>query len=177
MNARRVLLSVVVLLPFLSVSIIAEKITVDYDKKASLSSPKTYCWKKGTPASSPSINQRVIESIDKQLLMKGFLKVDAANNPDLAVAYHAAVDLETQLNTTDTGWTGWGYYGGGTSTTRVEKIPAGTLVVDVGEAKSKKLLWRGTATDTVSDKPEKVEKKINDVVEKMFKKFPPPETN
>jgi Domain of unknown function (DUF4136) len=176
MNARRVTLSIVVLLPLLSVVILAANVTVDYDKKASFSNLKTYSWKKGTPASNPLMDQRVIESVDKQLLMKGFLKVDAANNPGLAVAYHAAVEVETQLNTTEVGWSGWGYYGGGTSTTQVEKIPVGTLIVDIGDAKNKKLLWRGKATDTVNDKPEKVEKKINESVEKMFKKFPPPET-
>jgi hypothetical protein len=35
------------------------------------------------------------------------------------------------------------------------------------------LVWRGTASDTVSDKPEKNEKKIQKAAEKMFKKYPP----
>jgi hypothetical protein len=62
----------------------------------------------------------------------------------------------------------------GTSTTTVDKIPVGHLVVDIGDAKTKKLLWQGTAQDTLSDKPEKNEKKIESALEKMFKKFPPP---
>jgi hypothetical protein len=60
------------------------------------------------------------------------------------------------------------------STTTVDKIPTGQLVVDIGDAKTKKLLWMGNASDTLSDKPEKNADKINKVVKKMFEKFPPP---
>jgi hypothetical protein len=60
------------------------------------------------------------------------------------------------------------------STTTVDKIPVGHLTVDVGDARTKKLLWMGNADDTLSDKPEKNEKKINNALDKMFKKFPPP---
>jgi hypothetical protein len=95
------------------------------------------------------------------------------------VLYHVAIDVETQINTVNMGgYSGWygGYYGGGgggTSTTYVDKIPVGTLRVDIGDVKNKKLLWQGTATDNLSDKPEKVEKTINKAAEKMFKEYPP----
>jgi hypothetical protein len=42
----------------------------------------------------------------------------------------------------------------------VENTPVGTLVVDVFDGQNKKLIWRGTATDVLSDKPEKNEKKL-----------------
>jgi hypothetical protein len=62
----------------------------------------------------------------------------------------------------------------GTSTSTVEQIPIGTLSLDIGDAKTKKLLWLGTATDSLSDNPDKNTKKINNALDKMFKKFPPP---
>jgi hypothetical protein len=34
-------------------------------------------------------------------------------------------------------------------------------------------MFRGVATDTLSDKPEKNEEKLNKSVEKIFKSFPP----
>ena len=37
----------------------------------------------------------------------------------------------------------------------------------------KQLVFRGTATDEVSDKPEKNMKKVDDATKKMFKNFPP----
>ena len=102
-------------------------------------------------------------------------KAAEGTSPSLLVAYHAAVTTETQLNTTNMGGYGWGYgWGGGTSTTTVQKIPVGELVVDIGDPHTKKMLWQGTATDTVNDNPDKTAKKIDKAVEKMFKKFPPP---
>ena len=49
----------------------------------------------------------------------------------------------------------------------------GTLVVDIFNAKSKALMFRGTATDELSDKPEKNQKKLAKASDKMFKEFPP----
>lgn len=151
----------------------AGKVTVDWDKDTNFAAYKTYTWEKGTPAKNPLMDQRIIDAIDKQLAAKGLQKVDATANPDLIVIYHAAVGVETQLNTMNTG--GWGWrMGGGMATTTVDKIPTGQLVVDIGDAKTKKLVWLGNASDTISDNPDKVAKKINSVVQDMFKKFPPP---
>jgi uncharacterized protein DUF4136 len=158
-------------------SALGQKVNVDFDKEANFASFKTYTWAEGTPAKNPLMDQRIRDGVDKQLAAKGLQKVEASANPDLVVLYHAAVGSETQLTTMNTGGYGWGYrWGGGmgTSTTTVDKIPIGQLTIDIGDAKTKKLLWMGNASDTLSDKPEKNEKKINNALEKMFKKFPPP---
>jgi hypothetical protein len=56
----------------------------------------------------------------------------------------------------------------------VNTYTQGTLVIDLFEKNSKKLMWRGTATDTISDDPKKNAEKIQKATEKMFKKnFPP----
>ena len=167
------------LLLVISLPALAQKVTVDYDKAASFTNFKTYAWKEGTPAKNPLMQTRITEAIDKELAAKGFKKVDAEQNPDLVVLYHAAVDVETQINTVNMGgYYGWygpygGVGGGGSSTTYVDKIPVGTLRVDIGDIKNKKLLWQGKAVSNLSDKPEKVEKTINKSAEKMFKNFPP----
>jgi hypothetical protein len=177
MKARFIGLTVV-LLPLVCITMVAQKVTTDFDKATTFSTFKTYTWKQGTPAKSPLMDQRIIDSIDKQLALKGLTKVDAERMPDLVVVYHAAVEYETQLNTVDMGgFYGWygPYYGGGggTSTTTVDRIPVGQLRVDMGDVKQKKVVWQGRASDTLSDKPEKVEKTITKVAEKMFKNFPP----
>ena len=43
------------------------------------------------------------------------------------------------------------------------------------DTKTNKLMWRGTAVDTVSSKPAKNEKKLEKGIEKMLEKFPPKE--
>lgn len=156
-------------------TIMAAKVTVDWDHGTNFSQFKTYAWAKGTPAKNPLMDQRIVAAIDKELAAKGLQKVDDVANADLAVLYHAAVSAQTQLNTMDMG-PGWGWnWGGGMSTTTVEQIPTGQLSVDIGDAKTKKLLWLGSASETLSDKPEKNTEKIDKVVGEMFKKFPPPE--
>jgi hypothetical protein len=47
------------------------------------------------------------------------------------------------------------------------------LVVDIYDAKTQPLIWRGSAEDTLSDKEAKNEKSLDKGVAKMFKGFPP----
>ncbi len=160
------------LMVLLTCSIALAKVTVDWDKTADFTKYKTYAWGKGTPASNQLMNDRIVAAIDSQLAAKGFQKVDDPASADMVVLYHAAMSEETQLNTTDMGW--GARWGGGMSTTTVDKIPQGQLVVDIGDAKTKKVLWMGKASETLSDKPEKNTEKVNNAVKDLFKKFPPP---
>ena len=61
----------------------------------------------------------------------------------------------------------------GDATTTVNTYKVGTLVVDLFDPKTKKLMWRGSASDTLSDKSDKNIKNLNKGVGKMFKHFPP----
>jgi hypothetical protein len=46
-------------------------------------------------------------------------------------------------------------------------------VVDLFDAKTEKVIWRSSSSDTLSDKADKNTKNLNKGVEKMFKNFPP----
>ena len=81
--------------------------------------------------------------------------------------------LYTYYNGFGPGWGRRGFGGFGTETTSASTYTEGTLVIDIFDGKTKELIWRGTATDTLSGKPEKNEKKLTKVVEKMFEEFPP----
>ena len=61
----------------------------------------------------------------------------------------------------------------GTATTTESEYLVGTLVVDIFDAKTKELMFRGTAQDELSDKPDKNVKKLAKASDKMFKNFPP----
>jgi hypothetical protein len=61
----------------------------------------------------------------------------------------------------------------GSATTTESEYVVGTLVVDIFNAKSKQLMFRGTAQDELSDKPEKNVKKLAKASDKLFKDFPP----
>ena len=68
---------------------------------------------------------------------------------------------------------GWRWGGFGETQTTVENYRVGTLVLDLYDAKNKQLIWRGTSSDTLSNKPEKNEKNLDKAVDKMLKDFPP----
>jgi hypothetical protein len=45
--------------------------------------------------------------------------------------------------------------------------------VDLFDARTKQVIWRGEATESLSEKPDKDVKKLNKAVEKLFRDFPP----
>ncbi len=156
----------------------SQKINHDYDHQADFSQFKTYKYAKGTPVENQLMDQRIVSAIETEMGQEGFTK--ASGNPDVVVTYHAPSKEKKQYVTGNfgygygPGW-GWGGYGGGmgTSTTREITYEKGTLVVDMYDAKKKQLIWRGTGTDTVSDNPQKVAKLIADIVDKIFRGYPP----
>jgi hypothetical protein len=149
-----------------STVVFAQKVNVDFDKEADFSKFRSYKWERGQSAASPLVDKRIVRAIDSQLAATGWTKAEEA--PSAIVVYYAAIDAEKQLNAWGTGprWRGMG-------TVTIDTIYTGQLVVDVYDAATRQLLWRGMVTDTVTDKPEKNEKRLNDAVAKLFKQFPP----
>jgi hypothetical protein len=156
----------VMMLPALA---LAQKVSTDFDPNVDFSAFKTYAWAKGTPSPNPIGEQRIQDAVNKALQAKGLKLV--TDNPDLAVATHAVGKEEKEL--VSTGYGGPYRWGGGMGTTSVNTYVKGTLAVDLYDAKTKKLAWRGVGTDTMSDKPEKNAEKVNKAVDKMFKTYPP----
>lgn len=153
-----------------TMSAFAQSVNVDWDHNFnSFSSLKTYQLVKPAHASmNPFMDQRIAEAIQGQLAAKGMQEV--SSNPDAVVAYHTGLQRERSATMMGTGrWR----MGGGMGTINQNTENAGTLVVDVSDAHSRKLVWRGTATDTLSTKSDKNSKKIDKAVSKMFKKYPP----
>jgi hypothetical protein len=158
------------------VTLLIASVKTDYDHSADFKNYKTYSWIK-VDAGDPLWIDRIRQAVDQQLIAKGLMKQDSG--ADLAVAAIGKTKKEQSYQTFydglggGWGWRGFGGMGMGTATTTVEETPVGTLVVDLFDAKSKKLVWRGVSTETLSDKPEKNEKKLQKSVAEMFKKFPP----
>jgi hypothetical protein len=156
----------------LSGSVLAQDVSVDYDKAANFAAVKTFSLKIGTSWGNPLSEKRVSDEIAGALTAKGWAQA-AEGSSDAAVVLHGATQTKRDLNTFYSGG-GWGYrWGGGSAHTSVSEYTVGTLVVDIFNAKSKALMFRGTATDELSDKPEKNQKKVAKASDKMFKDFPP----
>ena len=151
-----------------SVGALAQQVSTDYDHAANFANYKTYSWAK-VETKSPLWQDRVQSAVDGQLAAKGWTKVESGG--DAAVVAIGTNQQKQQLNTYYTG--GAWRFGGGMATSNTTTYTVGTLVVDIFDAKSKQLIWRGTAGDTMNDKAEKNEKILTKAVEKLFQKFPP----
>ena len=134
----------------------------------------------GTP-DDQLINQDIMRAVDEQLAQKGLTKVD--KNPDLLVAYHAAIREEKGINLNGWGtgggpWGGWGGWQGGTVTGQTSTIPIGTLVVNLYHPARKQLVWRGDATKTIDVKKDadKNYRNLQKAMAKLFKNYPPQAT-
>jgi len=152
----------------------AQKINVDWDRQANFAQYHAYMWQKSSHPAKGFWDQRIIDAVDKQLQAKGLTKVDA--NPDLWVVYSNSIQDQTQM--VGTGYNmgpywGWGGWGPTTTTYNTYVTRQGTLVVEISDVKEKDLLWRGSATDTISDNSDKNIKTLDKAVAKLFKNYPP----
>jgi hypothetical protein len=153
---------------------LAQHIKTDFDHQAVFSQYKTYSWQEIKPANSLG-DARIKNAVDAQLAAKGWTQVDSGG--DVSVVAIKTTQTQRSLQTFYDGFGGgwrWRGFGGmGEATTTEQDYKEGTLVVDMYDAKTKRLIWRGSAEDTLSDKAAKNEKNLDKGVTKMFKKFPP----
>src|SRR5262245_12647471 len=151
----------------------AQRVTYDFDKAANFTSFKTYTWVRGTNVNDELNHKRIMRAIDAQLTARGFSQVEATENPDVLVAYHASFDRDLEINASGSG--GYRLAGSRSATARVEEIVVGTLAIDMMDAQTKNIVWRGIAMKELDDKasPDKKEKNINKAAEKIFKNYPP----
>jgi hypothetical protein len=157
-------------LALLGTIVTAQSVTYDLDRSANFTRFKTYMWVRGTNLDDQLNHQRILRAVDAQLAARGFSKVEAAGNPDVLVAYHASFDKNLQIN----GFGSGPRIGMRSGTATVEEIVVGTLAIDVMDAQTKNIVWRGMATKELDAKasPEKKEKNINKAAEKIFKNYP-----
>ena len=151
----------------------------DYDTKTDFASLKTYDWLPiPAKADIDKLNiERIKNAVNSQMTAKGLRK--SPDNPDFLIASH--VGKKEKVRIADWGY-GYGTYGrywggyGGPRGVDVYKYEEGSLILDFVDAKSKKLIWRGSAKAQINtDKtPEKREKLIAEAVQKILEKFPPP---
>ena len=152
----------------------AQDVKTDYDRSTDFSQYKTYSWEK-VQTQDQLLVDRIKEAVNTALAAKGWTQVPSGGNVAI-VAIEMTKNQQT-LNTFYDGFGGgWRWGGGfGNATTTTDNYKVGTLVVDLFDANSKKLIWRGSSSDTLSSKSDKNIKNLDKGVEKMFDHFPPEE--
>ena len=154
---------------------LAQSVSYDFDRSVTFSKFRTYAWTHGTELSDQLNHGRVVRAIESQLAAKGLTKVDAGAGPDLLVAYHASFDKNLQINGFGSGWGGPAFGGLRSGTATTQEIVTGTVAVDLMDANTRGVVWRGLASSDLDPKasPEKREKNINKAAQKVFRNYPP----
>lgn len=119
---------------------------------------------------NPFFNDRVQGAIEKQLARKGYERA-VAGQADLLIHYHAAVNQKLDVYSVDNRY-GYCY---GNCEPQVVDYEQGTLVVDIVDAKTSKVVWRGWAQDTMNgiiDNQARLEKQVDEGVTKMMLRLP-----
>jgi hypothetical protein len=153
------------------------QVSTDYDPAANFAQYKTFTIMPLEQfKDNPITGDRIKAAITQALQAKGLQPASEA--ADLQISVFAKLSKETQITSTGTGYGGWGYRGwggAGMSTTTVQDVAVGTLVVDLADAKTNKPVWRGMASDTISQNKtgEQKQEALNYAMNQMFAKYPP----
>ena len=116
-------------------------------------------------------------SVAAEMAAKGLTEVTSA--PDIYVAYSARVEDKQQVSPYYNGLGypygyGYGYYGRAYSP--VTQYKAGTVVIDIIDAKRKELAWRGTGQAQVNQNTID-EAETHRIVNGILSTYPPQDNN
>jgi hypothetical protein len=140
---------------------------------------RTYDWAPADalPAGDPRLEQNayfqdyVQGAVQRGLAGRGFGKAPSAA-PDLLIHYHASVTRRVGVDPFDREF---GACYDETCAVRVLEFEAGMLVLDVVDARTGRLVWRGWARHGVADilsNPDRMATRINEAVAGMLETMP-----
>jgi hypothetical protein len=161
-------------------------VTNDFDHAVNFRAFKTWAWypqqprdAEGGPAKGYEsfLDKRMRAAVAAEMTAKGLTEVTTA--PDIYVAYSARVEDKQQVSPYYNGLGypygyGYGYYGRGYSP--VTQYKAGTVVIDIIDARRKELAWRGTGQAQV-DQNTIDEAETHRIVNGILSTYPPQDNN
>ena len=157
----------------------AQQTSAAFDKNVDFSNYKTFAFDK-EGARNPYVNTLIVEAIERELTSRGLAKVNS--DPDLKVVYLAATVPNLQVQNVPFYHVVNPAYSGivGSATMNMWDVTTGTLVIDLLDRKSERVVFRGTIKEVLQRAPSTdlkadakiVSKPINKGVAKIFKKYP-----
>ena len=122
-------------------------------------------------ALSPIVDRRFERAIREALIAKGFTR--SASQPDFRVTFNTVTKTRTELN--DYGpspFRRYPYYGYGGRYLDLDEYEEGTFIVDVIDAQSKQLVWRGAYVKRLGwSAPDDAQ--VQEIVATILTEFPP----
>jgi hypothetical protein len=143
-----------------------------YDAGAGFAELHTYAW---LPIQMTEPGNRFVEDIfrravDRVLQAKGYSEV--SDSPDFMISMYLGMITRSEI--IDSGYRAEGWEGA----SHVHIYEEGTLIMDVLEASTRKVIWHGRATEAMSieARQEAMTEAHNHAVEALLEHFPPPDT-
>jgi hypothetical protein len=153
----------------ISTMAVSQQVSVNYNHSQRFAQYHTYVW--GSNNANQVLNsilaQVAQQDIDSALRGKGLQKVEENQKPDLIVTANGGMRQQTS-------YSAWGMrgIGGGMGGITPEQNVEGTLVVDLYDAKSQSLVWRGIGQNTLNKNGNKNQQMVEKAIQKMFKQWP-----
>jgi hypothetical protein len=148
----------------------------DFDRQADFPSYRTYAFLP-EPTRSPTnplvaeplVRKRVHAAFDRHAPGRGLVPAREGAQ-DLNVAFY--VDVKEKVDVTSYGYD-YHWEWGATRSVDVYRYQEGTLILDLVDARSGELVWRGWVVAEVSGKPEGSGERIDEAVRKILAGWPP----
>lgn len=122
----------------------------------------------------PFFHDHMQGEVEKALAVRGFEKA-ASGTPDLLLHYHASINWRLDVNREDRRY---GYCYRAECLPDVIEYEAGTLVLDIVETRTNRVVWRGWAQEKVEDalnNRDRMSRQIHEAVTRMLARFPRPQ--
>ena len=156
------------------------RVASDYDQNVDFKQYKSFAFfKPGIDKADISDldKKRILRAIEEEMMSKGFTK---SEEPDLLVSIFTKTKENINIYQNNRfgygygwGWNPW-FWGGGSNT--VNTTSEGTLYIDLIDSEGKELVWQGMGTAALAKEVNKKQERINEIVEKIFEKYPPGQT-
>jgi hypothetical protein len=162
-------------------------VATDYDHRTNFNRYRTYALQRGRVVDEDAphtpdtlVEDRIATAIKQELATKGLVPAPAGQ-ADLIATYNASAKTKVQLESAwdggywGVGLDGWAWDGPGYDNIWLDEYREGTLVIDLIDAQTKKLVWRAVAK--ADDKNFRTAKFIDKAVDNAMDKYPPSEAS
>jgi hypothetical protein len=148
---------------------VGQSVSVNYNHSQSFAAYHTYAWggDNANQIQNSILMQVAVQGIDSALQGKGWQKVEAGQNSDVIVTASGGMKQQTS-------YSAWGMrgIGGGMGGITPEQNVIGTMIIDLYDAKTQSLIWRGLAQGTLNNNGSKNQQLVQKALQKMFKQWP-----
>lgn len=121
---------------------------------------------------NPFFKDHLQGAVEKELTLHGITLAESGRAPDLQIHYHASINRRINVSGVDRKL---GDCIGANCLPQVTEYEAGTLVLDIVDSRTKRVVWRGWAQDTVEGvigDNKKMERQIDEAIPRMLARLP-----